>query len=141
MSANNKPHGSSLGDGERAALHEVELGIEHLQRAHGHLVSFHHAVGRGMDHLATAESKLRDSGYDALADAIRDEYLPRGVIESQHPDDRGRWSYDVLEAYEEAFLEDIVAFGRKATERISDGLRHPQERSQEREWRRRSERD
>lgn len=141
MSIDNGEHEPSLDEDERTALHEVELGIEHLQRAHGHLVSFHHAVGRGMDHLATAESKLRDAGYDGLADAIRDEYLPRGVIESQHPDDHGRWSYDVLETYEEAFLDDIVAFGRKATERISDGLRHPQERSQEREWRGRSERE
>lgn len=141
MGIDNEGHERSLEDGERTALHEVELGIEHLQRAHGHLVSFHHAVGRGMDHLATAEAELRDAGYDALADAIRDEFLPRGVIESQHPEDRGRWSYDVLEAYEEAFLDDIVAFGEAATDRIADGLRHAEERSQEREWQRRSRRD
>ena len=141
MSHDNKSHDSSLEEGERAALHEVELGVEHLHRAHGHLVSFHHAVGRGMDHLATAEAELRDAGYDALTDAIRDEFLPRGVIESQHPEDRGRWSYDVLEAYEEAFLDDVVAFGEAATDRIADGLRHPAERAQEREWRRRSDRD
>jgi hypothetical protein len=91
-----------------------------------------------MDHLATAETKLRDAGYDALADAIRDEFLPRGVLESHHSDDRGRWSYDVLETYEEAFLDDIVAFGKEATDRIAEGLRHPAERAQEREWRRRS---
>jgi hypothetical protein len=141
MSTDNKPHDSSLDDAERAALHEVELGIEHLQRAHGHLVSFHHAVGRGMDHLAAAETKLQDAGYDALADAIRDEFLPRGVLESQHAEGRDRWSYDVLETYEETFLDDIVAFGEAATDRIADGLRHPAERAQEREWRRRSRKE
>jgi len=141
MSIDNEEHERSLDETERAALHEVELGIEHLQRAHGHLVSFHHAVGRGMDHLATAEAELRDAGYDALADAIRDEFLPRGVLEGRHSEDRGRWSYDVLETYEEAFLDDIVAFGEAATDRIADGLRHPAERAQEREWRGRSRRD
>jgi peptidoglycan/xylan/chitin deacetylase (PgdA/CDA1 family) len=141
MSIDNEAHEESIDEAERAALHEVELGIEHLQRAHGHLVSFHHAVGRGMDHLATAEVKLRAEGYEDLANAIRDEYLPRGVIESQHPDDHARWSYDVLETYEEAFLNDIVAFGKEATDRVTDGLRHPAERAQEREWRRRSRRE
>ena len=138
MGTDNEGRKRSLTDAERSALHEVELGVEHLQRAHGHLVSFHHAIGRGMDHLANAESELREAGYDELADAVRDEHLPRGVIESQHPEDRSRWSYDVLETYEESLLEDIVAFGQKATDRIADGLRHAQERAQEREWQERA---
>jgi len=138
MGTDEEARPQSLSETERSALHEVELGVEHLQRAHGHLVSFHHAVGRGMDHLETAEGELREAGYDELADVVRDEFLPRGVIESQHPDDHSRWSYDVLETYEESFLEDIVAFGRAATDRIADGLRHAQERTQEREWQERA---
>ncbi|NHN41623.1 hypothetical protein G9C85_08235 [Halorubellus sp. JP-L1] len=130
-----------LTDAEASALHEVELGIEHLHRAHGHLVAFHHATGRGMDHLADAETRLRETGHDALADAIRDEFLPRGVAESGHPDDPGRWSYDLLETYEESFLRDIVAFGADATDEIAGGRRHVKERRQEREWKDRAERD
>jgi hypothetical protein len=129
----------SLSDTEAEALHEVELGIEHLKRAHGHLVSFHHAVGRGMDHLADAETLLRAAGHDALADAIRDDYLPRGVIESTHPEDQGRWSYDILERYEDAFLDDIVAFGAQAADEIAGGLRHVEERRQERDWKDRAQ--
>ena len=45
----------TLTETEREALHEVELGVENLHRAHGHLVSFHHSTGRAMDHLAVAE--------------------------------------------------------------------------------------
>lgn len=131
----------SLGDAEIEALHSVELGIEHLHRAHGHLIAFHHNTGRAMNHLVAAEERLRAAGHGTLADEIRDEYLPRGVIEGRRPDDRGRWSYDVLETYEEVFLDDIVAFGQDVCDTIADGLRHVHERRQEIEWKRRSRRD
>lgn len=36
--------GNDLTETEREALHEVELGIERMHRAHGHLVAFHHNV-------------------------------------------------------------------------------------------------
>lgn len=139
MSTGNEAHETGLSEVEVEALHEVDLGIEHLHRAHGHLVAFHHATGRGMDHLADAERRLRDAGDDDLADALRDDFLPRGVIESAHPEDRGRWSYDVLETYQDAFLDDIVAFGVRASDELADGRRHVKERTQERDWKRRAD--
>jgi len=129
-----------LSDAEIAGLHEVELGIEHFRRAHGHLVAFHHATGRGMDHLADAEADLRDAGHEALADELRDHFLPRGVMQSTREDDHGRWSYDVIETYEEVFLNDVVTFGDAVAEQVADGRRHVKERHQEREWKRRADR-
>jgi hypothetical protein len=117
---------------EREALHTVELGVEWLHRAHGNLVEFHHKTGHAMDHLADAEQQLREAGHTDLADALRDEYLPRGVI------DESRWSYDVLESYQEGFLGDIVAFEERARGEIADGSRHVTEREQERAWKRRA---
>lgn len=115
-----------------AALHDVELGVEWLRRAHGDLLAFHHEVGHAMDHLADAESALRECGRTDLADALRDEFLPRGVLEDD------RWSYEVVEGYEADFLEPLVDFECEARERIADGRRHVAERQQEREWRRRA---
>ncbi|GGL21495.1 hypothetical protein GCM10009037_00970 [Halarchaeum grantii] len=85
-----------------------------------------------MDHLATAEGCLRDAGHEAFADAIRDDYLPRGVLGDGEGD--GRWSYDVLETYEETFLEDVLAFEDEVAEDLADGRRHVEERRQERDW-------
>lgn len=113
---------------EREALHRVELGVEWLHRAHGNLVEFHHKTGHAMDHLADAESQLRASGHTDLADALRDEYLPRGVL------DGGRWSYDVLESYQEGFLSALTDFEERARGEVADGRRHVTERRQEREW-------
>jgi hypothetical protein len=131
---------SELTEREREALHEVELGVEHLHRAHGHLVSFHHSTGRAMDHLSAAEDMLREAGHDALADRLRDEHLPRGVVPPCDGDEAtaGRWSYDILEKFQETFLDDVVAFGDRVSEHVADGRRHVAERRQEAEWKRRA---
>lgn len=139
MVSERKP--DDLTERERAALHEVELGVENLHRAHGHLVSFHHSTGRAMDHLAEAEELLRECGHDSFADELRDEYLPRGVVAGPGAEGGGRWSYDILETFQETFLDDIVAFGRRVSEDVADGLRHAAERKQEADWKRRAKQD
>jgi len=121
-----------LGEAEREALHEAELGLEWLRRAHGALLEFHHGTGHAMDHLDRAESLFREAGRTELADTLRDEHLPRGVI------DGGRWSYDVVETVEAELLEPLVGFERTARERVADGQRHVTERRQERRWKRRA---
>jgi hypothetical protein len=123
---------TDLDETEREALHSVELGVEWLHRAHGDLVEFHHEVGHAMDHFAEAETRLRDCGHTALADALRDEYLPRGVI------DGDRWSYDVVESYQEGFLADLTGFEERARDVVADGDRHVAERHQERAWKHRA---
>jgi hypothetical protein len=125
--------GSSPGEEAVEALHRVELGVEWLHRAHGSLVAFHHNTGHAMEHLAAAEELLREGGHEDLADDVRDRYLPRGVI------DEDRWSYDVLECFEEGMLADVTAFEERAREDLTDGQRHVAERRQEREWKRRAD--
>lgn len=124
---------ADLTDREVAALHQVELGVEWFHRAHGHLVQFHHAVGHAMDHLADAETELRASGYDGLADDLRDDLLPRGVVGDT-------WSYGVLEAYQDGPLADATDFESETRESVAGGRRHVAERRQEREWNERSRR-
>lgn len=128
---------------EREALHEVELGVERLHRGHGHLVAFHHNTGRAMNHLAAAEDLLRECGYHSLADSLRDEYLPRGVVAACNSADpvEGRWSYDILENFQDVFLNDIITFGEGIHDSVANGLRHVFERQQEQDWKHRSRRD
>jgi hypothetical protein len=121
-----------LTDEECAALHHVDLAVEWLTRAHGHLLAFHHGTGHAMDHLAEAEHLLRASGHEKLADHVRDAVLPRGVVD-------GRWSYDVVESFETGLLADVEATGERVRDDVADGRRHVTERKQERDWRRRAE--
>ena len=142
MAIGERSRPEDLTETEREALHEVELGVERLHRAHGHLVAFHHNTGRAMDHLAHAEGLLRECSYSKLADELRDEHLPRGVVEGCDPDraPAGRWSYAVLEDFQDSFFDSVVAFGERVTEQVAGGLRHAHERAQEREWKERARR-
>ncbi len=123
-----------LSEDEEAALHELELGIEGLRKAHGYLVHFHHATGHAMEHIREAESSLRAGGHDEFADHIRDEILPCGVL----GDDR--WTYEMVEKFEAEFFHDVLAFERAARKDIASGERHVRERRQQRRWRDRAER-
>lgn len=133
----------TVNETDRNSLHEVELCVERLHRAHGHLVVFHHNIGRGMNHLAAAEQRLRESGHQDFADTIRDDYLPRGVIAGDGSPDPidGRWSYDILETFEDVFLTDILDYGREIRECLSGGTRHVAERELERAGKGRVQRD
>jgi len=118
----------------RAACHEIELGLEWFQRAQGHLLEFHHSVGHAIDHLSAAEYHLRDCGHADLADRLRDEFLPAGVVDD-------RWSYDVVEEFQTGVLADVQSFERTVRNRLADGTRHVTERHQERTWKERARRD
>ncbi|WP_439028513.1 hypothetical protein [Haloarchaeobius sp. DT45] len=128
-----------LTDFEIEALHRTELALEWLRRAHGHLIEFHHGIGHAMDHLDAAEELLRESGHADLADELRDQHLPRGVIDrGPTPDAGDRWSYDVLETFEDGFLGDVIEFEERTRSTVAGGARHVAERRQEREWRERA---
>lgn len=124
---------TGLNEHELRALHDVEVGTEWLQRAHGHLLAFHHAVGHGMDRLDAAEGILRTEGHEPLANCLRDDLLPRGVVDDS-------WSYGIVEAYQEGLLAEMTAFERRAREHLAGGERHVNERRQ-RKRRRENARD
>jgi hypothetical protein len=116
---------------ERAALHELQLGVEHVYRAYGHLLAFHHSLGRGMDHLDDAESLLRDAGHGADADALRDYHLPAGAVGDQ-------WSYELVEDFRHNLLADVSDFENGVRADLAGGTEHVTERRQRREWRSRA---
>jgi hypothetical protein len=119
---------------EREALHQLQLGVEHIHRAYGHLLAFHHQVGHAMDQFAAAGESLRAAGHDHFADTIRDDLLPAGVVGD-------RWSYELVADFEEGFLAETTGFERGVRRALVDGLDHVSERAQQRDWRARAERD
>ncbi|MFB6304139.1 MAG: hypothetical protein ABEH47_03160 [Haloferacaceae archaeon] len=124
---------AQLGDRERNALHEVQLGVEHLHRAYGHLLAFHHAVGHAMDRFAAIEDDLRAVGYDEYASELRDDHLPAGVVGD-------RWSYELVEEFQDGFLAEMTGFEHRLREDVAGGRRHVTEREQQRRWRERARR-
>jgi len=116
---------------ERDALHELQLGVEHVYRAYGRLLGFHHSLGRGMDHLDEAERLLRECGHDDHADALRDAHLPAGAVGDQ-------WSYELVEDFRHGLLDAVADFEDAARSDLAGGAEHVTERRQQREWRQRA---
>lgn len=111
-----------LTDDQRAALEEIERGLEEFRRAHGALVEFHHAVGSGIEHLDDAEERLAGQN-DGLAERLREEILPAGVT------DDGKLTYEVVAEFETGLLADVESVGDDALSELADGRRYPLERS------------
>lgn len=124
----------SLSDDERDALHEMQVGLEHVRRAHGRLLDFHHEVGDAFDHFESAREKLRAAGRDELADELRDAHLPAGVVGD-------RWTYELVSEFEDGFLADITAFEEATRKELADGVDHVSERRLQSAWRDRAERE
>lgn len=134
------PSRARLDDREIEGLHEVELGIERVYRAHGHLVAFHHNIGRGMEDFVVAEPRTGEGSHGPFAETIRHDILPRGVFPGADVDDPldGRRSYDLPESFQSMLLDDIITFADDVHEALVDGDRHLHERRQERDWKRRA---
>lgn len=125
--------GIELTETERAALHDLQLAVEHVYRAYGYLLEFHHETGHAMDRFEEAREKLAAAGHDEFADALRDDILPSGAVGD-------RWSYELVEGFEHGMFTDCVAFERLVREELADGVEHVAERRQKRRWRDRARR-
>jgi hypothetical protein len=51
-----------------------------------------------MNHLVDAEELLSEADHEDLAEELRTELLPRGVV--PRAEGPGRWTYEVVEAFE-----------------------------------------
>ncbi|ELY68313.1 hypothetical protein [Natrinema versiforme] len=122
------PSALDLSDAEQAALHELQLGIEHVHRAYGTLLEFHHELGHAMDRMGNAEDELREAGHEAWANDLRDDHLPAGAISDQ-------WTFELVEEFSEAFLEDVDAFETRVRDELADGVDHVTERQQKQQLR------
>ena len=112
-----------LSDDERAAVEEVERGLEQIHRAHGSLVEFHHAVGSAMEHFDEAAARLRGERA-GLADTLREEVLPAGVTAD------GKLTYELVAEFENGLLETVEAAADRTFEELADGERYPLERDE-----------
>ena len=117
---------------ETDALHELQLGIEHVYRAYGALLECHHELGGAMDRMADAEELLREAGHEERASTLRDEFLPSGAVDD-------RWTYELVDEFAAEFLPDITEFEQAVRDELADGVPHVTEREQQRRWRERTD--
>ena len=90
--------------------------LETLERARGHLYSFHQLVGEADFKLDEALEPLRklDAG---LADRIERELVGRNVLED-------RWTFEIIEEFDDGYYSVFRDFEREVRDTLTDGRRH-----------------
>lgn len=113
--AHTTPEGVS--DATVLALGKLSEALETVERARGHLYSFHQLTGSGDIKLAEAVEALREAGHDRLADRLERELVGRNVL-------AGRWTFQVVEDYDDSYWSLFRDLEKQARDQLAGGRRH-----------------
>lgn len=113
--AHRRPEG--VDDATVEALGRLSEALEAVEVARGHLYAFHRLSGTADLTLGDAVAKLRAAGHTELADRIDRELVGRNVIP-------GRWTFQIVEAYDESYYANFRDLERAAREQLVGGRRH-----------------
>jgi hypothetical protein len=111
---------ASFGDGAVRAAGVVSEALETIERARGHLYSFHQLTGHADLQLDTAVAQLRELGHADLADTITHELIGRNVLP-------GRWSFQIVDDYDDGYYRCFQDIERLVRDRLTGGHRHAYE--------------
>ena len=99
------------------ALGKLSEALETVEVARGHLYAFHQLTGSADIALQGAVDALREAGHAELADRIASELVGRNVV-------AGRWSFQVVEDYDDGYWSRFRELERAAREQLAGGRRH-----------------
>lgn len=99
------------------AVGKMTEALETIERARGYLYSFHQLTGRADLQLDDAVARLRETGHADLAQQISSELIGRNVLP-------GRWSFQVVEDYDDGYYRCFAQLERLVRSRLTDGRRH-----------------
>jgi len=99
------------------AVGKITEALETVERARGHLYSFHQLTGTADFQLGDAVNLLREAGHTEMADRLERDLVGRNVIP-------GHWTFQIMEEYDDTYWSVFRAFEREAREALTDGRRH-----------------
>lgn len=113
--AHTRPPGTS--DATVEALGKLSEAFEVIEDARGHLYAFHRLTGTADLALGEAVELFREAGHADVADRLETDLLGRNVL-------AGRWTFQVVEEYDEGYYAAFRDHDRLAREELVDGRRH-----------------
>ena len=119
-SGNDAVHGrrpEGVDDATVKAVGAVSEALEYVERARGHLYSFHQLMGHADLQLGEACSKLRDAGHGDVAQALETEMVGRNVLP-------GRWTFQIVEEFDDGYWTPLREHERNVRDELQDGRRH-----------------
>ena len=99
------------------AVGKVTEALEFVERARGHLYSFHQLMGHADLLLGEACDALRKAGNDVVADRLETDMVGRNVIE-------GRWTFQIVEEFDDTYWSLFREHERRVRDELLDGVRH-----------------
>jgi hypothetical protein len=108
---------TGVDDGTIAAVGKVSEALEYVERARGHLYSFHQLIGHADLTLGEACDELRAAGHEAVADRLQTEMVGRNVL-------HGRWTFQVVEEFDDGYWTEFRDQERRVRDDLQAGERH-----------------
>ena len=99
------------------AVGKVTEALETVERARGHLYSFHQLTSSADLALGEGVDLLREAGHGELADRLERELVGRNVIP-------GHWTFQVVEAYDDTYWSAFRELEKEARDTLTGGRRH-----------------
>jgi hypothetical protein len=99
------------------AVGKVSEALEFVERARGHLYSFHQLMGRADLLLGEACGNLRAAGHEAVADRLERDLVGRNVL-------YGRWTFQIVEEFDDDYWSVFRDHERRVRDELQQGARH-----------------
>jgi hypothetical protein len=99
------------------AVGKVSEALEYVERARGHLYSFHQLIGHADLTLGEACDELRAAGHDAVADRLATELVGLNVLQ-------GRWTFQIMEEFDDGYWTEFRRHEQAVRDELQGGLRH-----------------
>jgi hypothetical protein len=106
-----------LDDATVEAVGAVSEALEYVERARGHLYSFHQLMGHADLVLGQACEKLRDAGHADVAGRLETELVGRNVLD-------GRWTFQIVEEFDDSYWSAFRDHERRVRDELQRGVRH-----------------
>ena len=110
-----RPEG--VNDATVAAVGKVSEALEYVERARGHLYSFHQLMGGADLTLGDACDELRAAGHDAVAERLETDLVGRNVLP-------GRWTFQIVEEFDDGYWSTFRDHDSRVRDELTGGRRH-----------------
>ncbi len=108
---------AGVSDQAIAATGKMSEALETVERARGHLHTFHQLIGEADCALDEALELLRACGATGLEEQVRTDLIGRNVVP-------GRWTFQLIEEFDDTYWEVFRAHERAVRDALAGGRRH-----------------
>lgn len=109
--------GENIADSTAEAVGKVGEAPEYVERARGHLYSFHQLIGHADLLLGEAVDALREDGHEEIAETLQTEMVGRNVLD-------GRWTFQIMEEFGDTYWQPFREHTDHIRNELTDGVRH-----------------